>query len=96
MKSNLEKVKILSDLARVLCRKFEMNPYVISIYPRRNEISIQGDEYSESTEEKLIEDGYKLDSKFTDDSNKHLFKDYEKILDGIKISFTLVSEKKTQ
>ena len=91
--NHYEKIKMLSDLAYSLCKKFEMNPYVVSLYPKRNVILIQGDEYSKLTEEKLIENKFKFVGHFTDDSNKSIFKDYETNFNGIRITFTLVSKK---
>lgn len=92
MKSTLEKAKMLSDLARSLCEKFEMNPYVISIYPEANEIFIQGNKYLNSIGEKLIEDDYKLIREFTDSSNSYLFQDYEKFYENVRVVFTLVQK----
>ena len=88
-----EKIKMFSDLAYSLCKKFGMNPYVVFLFPRRNVIFIQGDEYSKSIEEKLIENKFKFVGYFTDDSNRAIFKDYETNLNGIRITFTLVSRK---
>jgi len=36
MSTNHERIKMLSNLAYSLCKKFEMNPYVVSLYPGRN------------------------------------------------------------
>ena len=59
MKTNHERIKMLSNLAYSLCKKFEMNPYVVSLYPEKPEITIQG-KHSSKTEEKLTREGYEL------------------------------------
>jgi len=85
-----ERIKMLSDLAYSLCKKFEMNPYAISLYPNRMEINIQGN-YLSNIEEKLTSNGYKLIRQF--DSHEKLFKDFAKNIDGIEVEFTLVINK---
>jgi len=87
-----ERIKMLSDLAYSLCKKFEMNPYVVSLYPETLEITIQG-KHTSRTEEKLTRNGYKLIRQFESDNGWDLFKDFMKKIDGIEVTFTLVIEK---
>jgi len=86
-----ERIKMLSDLACSLCKKLKMNPYAITFYPNHNQIYIQGN-YLPEIEEKLIEDGYKLDKQFVSEDGS-LFRDFKKHIDNIEISFTLEKEK---
>ena len=85
-----ERIKMLSDLAYSLCKKFEMNPYAITLFPNSNQIHIQG-HYLSEIEKKLIEDGYELEKQFTSEDGS-LFRDFRKYIDNIEISFTLEKE----
>ena len=91
MKTNLERIELLSALTYSLCKKFKMNPYAITFYPNHNQIYIQGN-YLPEIEEKLIEDGYKLDKQFVSEDGS-LFRDFKKHIDNVEISFTLEKEK---
>ncbi len=84
-----ERIKMLSNLAYSLCKKFEMNPYVVSLYPEKPEITIQG-KHSSKIEEKLTREGYELIRQFESDNGQDLFKDFMKKIDNIEITFTLV------
>ena len=92
MKTNLERIELLSALTYSLCKKFNMNPYAITLFPDSNQIHIQGNYFSE-IEEKLIENNYKLKKQFLSEDKKTLFKDFRKHIDNILVSFTLAKEK---
>jgi len=92
MSTNHEKIKMLSNLAYSLCKKFETNPYVVSLYPETLEITIQG-KYTSRTEEKLIRNGYKLIRQFESDNGRDLFKDFMKKIENIEVTFTLVIDR---
>jgi len=90
MKTNLERIELLSALTYSLCKKFKMNPYAITLFPNSNQIHIQG-HYLSEIEEKLIEDGYKLDKQFISEEGS-LFRDFRKHIDSIEVSFILEKE----
>jgi len=92
MSTNHEKIKMLSNLAYSLCKKFETNPYVVSLYPETLEITIQG-KHTSRTEEKLIRNGYKLIRQFESDNGRDLFKDFMKKIENIEVTFTLVIDR---
>ena len=92
MKTNLERIELLSTLTYSLCKKFKMNPYAITLFPNSNQIHIQG-HYLSEIEEKLIEDSYELEKQFLSDDKKTLFKDFRKHIDNILVSFILEKEK---
>ncbi len=87
-----ERIKMLSDLVYNLCKKFEMDPYVVSLYPETLEITIQG-RHTSRTEEKLTRNGYKLIRQFESDNGRDLFKDFMKKIENIEVTFTLVIDR---
>ena len=91
MKTNLERIELLSALTYSLCKKFKMNPYAITLFPNSNQIHIQG-HYLSEIEKKLIEDGYELEKQFTSEDGS-LFRDFRKYIDSIEVSFILEKEK---